>query len=132
MLKILKFNIKLHELYSNSSLKTIRLRKWALPDCPKQINRIQSTVFVRTKQTLINRKMTLKKKLTPKSRLSHHSHLTFTVIGAPQMTLQYSSTFPWLLVFCCPQAISKLHFCPFFDVIFPSLLLSSYPSCSFH
>ena len=33
-----------------------------------------------------------------------------------------NSTFP---VFWCPQGISKLHSCPFFDVIFPSLLLSS-------
>ena len=30
------------------------------------------------------------------------------------------------------KKISKPHSCPFFDVVFPSLLLSSSPSCSFH
>ena len=35
-------------------------------------------------------------------------------------------------VFRCPQGISKPHSNPFLDVIFPSLLLSSSPSCSFH
>ena len=42
-----------------------------------------------------------------------------------------NNTFPSFPVFCCPQGISKPHFCPFLDVIFPSLLLSSPPSCSF-
>ena len=36
------------------------------------------------------------------------------------------------VVFRCPQGISKLHSCPFLDVIFPSLLLFSAPSCSLH
>ena len=61
---------------------------------------------------------------------SHLSPLTSEVVGAPQMRLQqYLSTFP---VFHCPQEISKPHSRPFLDVIFPSLLLSSSPSCSFH
>ena len=60
--------------------------------------------------------------------ISHLSSLTLTVVGAPQMVLQqYLSP-----VFRCPHGISKLHSCPFLDVIFSSLLLSSSPSCSFH
>ena len=43
-----------------------------------------------------------------------------------------NNTFPFFPVFRCPQGISKPHSCPFLDVIFPSLLLSSSPSCSFH
>ena len=41
------------------------------------------------------------------------------------------STFP---VFRCPQGISKPHSHPFLDVtsVFPSLRLSSSPSCSYH
>ena len=61
---------------------------------------------------------------------SHLSHLTLEVVGSPQMTLQqYLPPFP---VFRCPQGISQSHSRPFLDVIFPSLLLSSSPSCSFH
>ena len=41
------------------------------------------------------------------------------------------NTFPPFPVFRCPQGISKLHSCPFLDVIFPSLLSSSL-YCSFH
>ena len=60
---------------------------------------------------------------------SHLSTLTSAVIGAPQMTLQqYLSTLPCSLL----KGISKPHSHPFLDVIFPSLLLSSSPSCSFH
>ena len=60
---------------------------------------------------------------------SHLSPLTLEVVGTPQMTLQqYLSILP----FRCPQGISKPHSCSFLDVIFPSLLLSSSPSCSFH
>ena len=62
--------------------------------------------------------------------LSHLNPLTSAVVGAPQMTLlQYNSTF---LCLSLSQGISKLHYCPFLDVIFPSLLLSLSPSCSFH
>ena len=43
-----------------------------------------------------------------------------------------NNTFPPFPVFRCPQEISKPHSRPFLDVIFPSLLLSSSPSCSFH
>ena len=57
---------------------------------------------------------------------SHLSPLTLEVVGAPHMT------FPSFPVFRCPQGISKPHSCPFLDVIFLSLLLSSSPSCSFH
>ena len=42
-----------------------------------------------------------------------------------------NNTFPSFPVFRCPQGISKPHSRPFLDVIFPSLLLSSSPSCSF-
>ena len=41
-------------------------------------------------------------------------------------------SFPVFPVFRCTQGISKLLFCPFFDVIVPSLPLSSSHSCSFH
>ena len=64
------------------------------------------------------------------SHLSQLSPLTLEVVGAPQMTLQQSfQPFP---VFRCPHGISKPHSRPFLDVIFPSLLLSSSPSCSFY
>ena len=42
------------------------------------------------------------------------------------------ASFPSFPVFRCPQGISKSHSRPFLDVIFPSHLLSSSPSCSFH
>ena len=62
--------------------------------------------------------------------ISSLSPLTLEVVGAPQMTLQqYFLSFP---VFRCLQGISKPHSRQFLDVIFPSLLLSSSPSCCFH
>ena len=55
---------------------------------------------------------------------SHLSPLTSEVVGAPQMTLQqYLSTLP-----CLPLPSGNLQT----EVIFPSLFLSSSPSCSFH
>ena len=61
---------------------------------------------------------------------SHLSTLTSEVVGAPEMTMQqYLSTLP-----CLPlhSGNRQTPSCPFLDVIFPSLLLSSSPSCSFH
>ena len=43
-----------------------------------------------------------------------------------------NNTVPSFPVFRCPQRISKPHSRPFLGVTFPSLLLSSSPSCSFH
>ena len=44
-----------------------------------------------------------------------------------------NGAFPFhLSMSACPQGICKRHACSFFDVIFPSLLLSSSHSCSFH
>ena len=60
---------------------------------------------------------------------AHLSPLTSEVVGVPQMTLQQYRSTP---VFRCPKGISKPHYRPFLDVISPSLLLSSSPSCSFH
>ena len=61
---------------------------------------------------------------------SHLSPLTLEVVGAPQMTLQqYISILPCLPL---PSGNLQTPFPPFLDVIFPSLLLSSSPSCSFH
>ena len=62
--------------------------------------------------------------------LSFLNPLNLEVVWAPQTTLQ--QYFPFFPVFRCPQGISKPNSIPFLDVIFPSLLLSSSPSCSFH
>ena len=61
---------------------------------------------------------------------SYLSPLTLEVVGAPQMMLQqYLSILPCLPL---PSGISKPHSRLFLDVTFPSLLLSSSPSLSFH
>ena len=53
--------------------------------------------------------------------------LTAGIVGAPQMTSQpVFSVFPH-----CPQGLGELQACPFFDVVFPPVLLSALFSSHF-
>ena len=61
---------------------------------------------------------------------SHLSPLTLRSPGHHRW--RCNNTFPPFPVLRCPQGGSKLPSCPFLDVIFPSLLLPTSPSCSFH
>ena len=68
--------------------------------------------------------------------IDRHKFHSFHLISTQSLSGYYrwrcNNTFSHFHVFLCPQGISTLHSCPFFDVIFPSLLLFSSPSCSFH
>ena len=59
-----------------------------------------------------------------------HTHFVGFVMS--RLRWRCNNTVPSFPVFRCPQGLSKPHSCPFLDGIFPSLLLSSSPSCSFH
>ena len=59
--------------------------------------------------------------------------LTARVVGAPQMILQPVFFFsPFFSVLHCPLALAELQACPFPDIVFPPLLLSTLSSSPFH
>ena len=113
--------IKLHLLsYAASRILTLKFLFWfSVAFMPKRLEQIQFQHFY------------------CQGFYQASSHLiSVPYLGGRRGTIDDVATIPFQFppfpVFRCTQGISKPHSHPFLDVIFPSLLLSSSPSCSFH